>query len=265
MSQAATTPQKPVELHSVMMESTLKIVGPADLAKPNLVRTGTGFIVGRPIPDQPGRAYYVLVTAAHVFRDIQGETGTLILRITTAKDRYQRFEHPIRLRKGATSLWTEHPTSDVAVMYVALPDNVATRLIPDEYLASDADFDKWEFHPGDEVFTVGYPQGLEANEFGFPVLRSGRIASFPLTPAAQLKNFKVDFSVFGGNSGGPIYINQLGRQYGSSYRIDERVFRVLGLVSQQISVTSTGERLNVAVVVHAHFIREAIALLPAKP
>jgi S1-C subfamily serine protease len=265
MSQAAPPPQKPIELHSVMMEATIKIVGPADLAKPQLVRTGTGFVVGRPVPDQPNRSYFVLVTAAHVFRDIQGENAVLIVRTKAETGPYQRREHPIRIRIGSSPLWTEHPDSDVAVMYVALPDNVALQPIPDEFLATDSDFTKWEFHPGDEVFTVGYPHGFEANEFGFPVLRSGRIASFPLAPAAALKNFKVDFSVFGGNSGGPIYINQLGRQYGNSYNIDERVFRVLGLVSQQISLTATGERLNVAVVVHAHFIRGAIALLPPHP
>lgn len=133
------------------------------------------------------------------------------------------------------------------------------------FLATDADFDKYEFHPGDEVYTVGYPYGLEANSLGFPILRSGRIASYPLSPASELKTFKVDFSVFGANSGGAIFINQLGRQYGTAYHLDERVFRVLGLVSNQVTIAATGERLNVAGIVYAQFIRETIALLPAQP
>ena len=84
-------------------------------------------------------------------------------------------------------------------------------------------------------------------------------------PAAEVKNFKVDFSVFGGNSGGPIYINQLGRDYGNSYRIDERVVKIVGIVTQEVTTLSTGEKLNVAVAIHAKFIDEAINLLPAQP
>jgi len=252
------------ELNTLMMESTFKIEGPsAKVAGQTSI--GTGFLVGRPMPTDATRSYYVLVTAAHVLADIQGDTATLVLRIKTSTTPYQRAEHQIRVRQGATKLWMQHPSADVAVMYVPLPDNLAGRLIPQELLATDADFQQYEFHPGDEVFTVGYPYGLESNAYGFPVLRSGRIASHPLTPAATMKTFMVDFSVFGGNSGGPIFLNQLGRLYGGTYHIDQRVFRILGLVSNQVTLTATGERLNVAGVVHASFIREAIALLPPVP
>lgn len=247
------------------MDSTFKIFGPADLTKPGSISTGTGFLVGRPVPGDPNHLYYILVTAAHVLNGIQGETATLVVRVKTPATEYQRAERRLPIRRGATKLWTQHPTADVAVMYADLPDNLSTQLVPQDFLATDADFAKYEFHPGDEVFTVGYPYGYEVNNLGFPVLRSGRIASYPLTPASQIKTFKVDFSVFGGNSGGPIYINQLGREYGTSYHLDERVFRVLGLVTDQVTVTATGERLNVAGVVHAQFIKEAIALLPPNP
>jgi len=70
---------------------------------------------------------------------------------------------------------------------------------------------------------------------------------------------------FGGNSGGPIFINQLGRPYGHVYHIDETVFKILGLVSNQVTIAATGERLNVAGVVHAQFIKETIDALPAAP
>jgi hypothetical protein len=207
----------------------------------------------------------VLVTTAHVLTDIKGDSATLTLRIKKPSAPYERAAHKIAIRQDGAGLWKQHPSADVAVMYVSLPDNLAAELIPQDFLATDADFEKYEFHAGDEVFTVGYPYGLESTSFGFPVLRSGRIASHPLTPSASLKSFMVDFTVFGGNSGGPIFINQLGRHYASAVHLDERVFRILGLVSSQMTILATGERLNVAEIVHASFIRETIALLPPVP
>lgn len=261
---AAAPPPKVLELNSIMMESTFKIIGPSAAAV-GQDSLGTGFLIGRPSAADAKQLYYVLVTAAHVLDGIQGETATLILRVKTPTSPYERLEYKVRIRNGSRALWVQHPTSDVAVMYLGLPDNLASQPIPQDLLATDADFEKYEFHPGDEVFTVGYPYGLEANSFGFPVLRSGRIASYPLVPSATLKTFMVDFSVFGGNSGGPIFMNQLGRLYGNTSHFDERVFRILGLVSNQVTLTATGERLNVAGIVHAAFIRETIALLPPTP
>lgn len=260
-----TALQKPIELNSLMMDATFKIVGPADLSNLALVTTGTGFLIGRPVPNDTQRAYFVLVTAAHVLNGIQGDTAILVLRVRANDGKYARYEHKVRIRQAATKLWVQHPSADVAVLYVNLPDSVSAQPLPDEFLATDADFDRYKFHPGDEVYTVGYPYGLEANTLGFPILRSGRIASYPLSPASELKTFKVDFSVFGGNSGGAIFINQLGRQYGTAYHLDERVFRVLGLVSNQVTMAATGERLNVAGIVYAQFIRETVALLSAHP
>jgi S1-C subfamily serine protease len=257
-------PKKPVEFNTLMMESTFKIEGPS-VETPGQTAVGTGFLVGKPMPNNPARLYFVLVTSAHVLADIKGEWATLILRVKTSSAPYERATHKIAIRNAGAPRWTQHPTADVAVMYVSLPDTIAVDLIPQDLLATDADFDTYEFHAGDEVFTVGYPYGLESTGFGFPVLRSGRIASHPLTPSATLKSFLVDFTVLGGNSGGPIFINQWGRQYGASVHLDERVFRILGLVSSEMRILSTGERLNVAEVVHASFIRQTMALLPARP
>ncbi len=262
---APAQPQKLTELNTLMMESTFKIEGES-VSDPGKIAVGTGFLVGKPMPNNSQRSYYVLVTATHVLSDLKGDTATLVLRTKAAPpDGYARFEQPLAIRRDGKPLWTQHPTADVAVMYVQLPQNLATDLIAEEYLATDADFETYEFHAGDEVFTVGYPYGLESSRFGFPVLRSGRISSHPLIPAAALKSFLVDFSVYGGNSGGPIFVNQWGRQFGTGIHLDERVFRILGVVTSQMTLLATGERLNVAEVVHASFIREAMALLPPSP
>jgi hypothetical protein len=128
----------------------------------------------------------------------------------------------------------------------------------------DAFVSKFELHPGDDVFAVGYPYGIEANDFGFPILRTGHIASFPLAPAKDVKALLVDFAVFGGNSGGPVYVNYLGRFYGGTYHLDQFARGIVGLVSKQAVHPKTQERLGVAGVVPSQLILEAVALLPVR-
>ena len=35
---------------------------------------------------------------------------------------------------------------------------------------------------------------------------SGRIASYPITPTSKTRTFLLDFEVFEGNSGGPVFL-----------------------------------------------------------
>lgn len=130
-------------------------------------------------------------------------------------------------------------------------------------------------HPGDVLSCLGYPYGAEANESGFPILRSGQIASYPLTPTTKIQTFLFDFRVFGGNSGGPVYFVSSNRTYGGTTKLGETIQVLAGLVSQEKlveeeirSLTETRrskQPLSLAVVVHAALIREAIELLPPHP
>jgi hypothetical protein len=129
-------------------------------------------------------------------------------------------------------------------------------------------------HPGDRLACLGYPLNNESNDVGFPVLRSGYIASYPLIPTATVRNFLFDFNVFEGNSGGPVYFVESNRAYGNSINIGTVQFLV-GLVSEQRvaqeQIKSLNElrleryRLGLAVVIHAALIREALDLLPPAP
>ena len=57
------------------------------------------------------------------------------------------------------------------------------------------------------MMTLGFPRGLAANAAGFPILRAGRVASYPVAPARIFPTFLLDFSVFPGNSGGPVFMS----------------------------------------------------------
>jgi len=172
-------------------------------------------------------------------------------------------------------LWTKHTEADVAVLSIALPTLPQSGAVSGKFLADDEMLAAYGLHAGDELNCLGYPLGAEGPLVGFPILRSGKIASFPLIPTRQYKTFFMDFQVFGGNSGGPVYVaNDGARTTGSSVTVGRKWNFIVGLVSQQLlipekreGVFETTERrypLGIAAVVPASLIVETIKLLPSQ-
>ena len=181
----AQSPDKITDFNTVMMNATFKILGRSATG----AACGTGFIMGIPRPDDPTLGTYVAVTAAHVFEGIAGDKATLITRVRRDKT-LQRHEHPITIRSATgRPFYVKHPTADVVAMFIHLPAEVELAPIPISFLATDTHFEQLEIHPGDEMLTPGYPYCLEGNDLGFPILRSGKVASFPLTPAASIQKY----------------------------------------------------------------------------
>jgi hypothetical protein len=253
------------DINTVLMRSTFKLAGNGS--------TGTAFILGKPVPSDPKKLYYIMVTAAHVLKQMNGDQAIMFLRKKEGET-YKKRPYVLRIREGSTALWTTHPSADVAVMYVPLPQEADIAIVSTDLLATDETLQKFEIHPGDRLSCLGYPLGAEANEAGFPILRSGYIASYPLVPTKIVKSFLFDFSVFEGNSGGPVYLIDSSRVYGGSINIGTVQFLV-GLVSEQkiaeeeikslTEMRKQRHQLGLGVVIHAALIREALELLPAEP
>ncbi len=264
-NQAPAQSSDSFEINTTLMRSTFKI---ADNDS-----SGTAFILGKPQASDPKKGYFVLVTAAHVLTGMKGEQATLSLRSKQAEN-FTKLPYAVRIRNGSQPLWTTHPATDIAVMYVSLPNNADCTVISTDLLATDEIMRKFELHPGDRLSCLGYPLGAESNDAGFPILRSGYIASFPLMPAATIKSFLFDFNIFAGNSGGPVFFVDSNRVYGGSTNIGTVQF-LMGLISEQRvvneQVKSLNElrlethRLGLANVIHAALIREALNLLPPAP
>ena len=108
------------------------------------------------------------------------------------------------------------------------------------------------------MMALGFPRGLAANQAGFPILRSGRVASFPIAPAQVFPTFLLDFTVFPGNSGGPVFMSQAARRRVGADEGRDVQF-IAGLLTQQVELNS--ERLEIGIVTHAKFIRETMALM----
>lgn len=253
------------DINTILMRSTFKITGKGS--------TGTAFFIGKPAGPNSKEVYYVLVTAAHVLKKISGDEATLLLRKKDG-DSYIKADYVIKIRDKGIKLWTTHPSADVAVMYVPVPKNADMALVSANLIANDEILEKFEIHPGDRLACLGYPLGMEGNEAGFPILRSGYIASYPLVPIDKVKTFLLDFNVFEGNSGGPVYFTDSNRNYGGSTHIGKIRFLV-GLVSKQRiakeQIRSYGEvrnldhKLGLAIVIHGKLIKEAISMLPSEP
>lgn len=251
----------PLELNTVLMRSTFKLVGERS--------SGTAFIIGRPSKTREDYVYFVIVTAAHVLEDMKGTHALLFIR--KKNEDYHKFPYKFEIRHEGKPLWTRHPEVDVAVMYVKLPKEIDIALLTTAMLANDETLEKFEIHPGDELRCLGYPFGAESTEAGFPILRSGKIASYPLVPTKKTKTFLYDFRIFRGNSGGPVYFVESGRTYAGAMHVGTIQF-IAGLVSKERVITEKIELLyekreerhplGLADVVHASFIKETIKMLP---
>lgn len=226
---------------------------------------GTGFLIASTTPD--GQPRTVLVTANHVLQKMPGANARIGYRISNPDGSWSYSPQTIRIRDGKQALWTHHPSRDVAAISITAPPEFAKAAIPQSYLAGDDTFQKYRVGAGDEMMALGFPRGLAANQAGFPILRSGRVASYPVAPAKIFPTFLLDFSVFPGNSGGPVFMMDQPRRYdGAAAKADGKDVAkdgdgrfIAGLLTQQVELNS--ERLEIGIVTHAKYIHETLALL----
>jgi S1-C subfamily serine protease len=254
-------PAPSLELNTLLMHATFLIFGPnkTDIGKQSF---GTLFAMALPKKDDPKEGSLVLVTAAHVLNDIGGDEATLLVRRKQSDGTYDPFQAKIAIRKNNIPLYVAHPMPDVAVMYGDIPNVVFITGVTPEFLADDKRLEDVEVHPGDEIMVLGFPLAATLPG-GFPVLRSARIASYPMTPAKNIKGFVVDLFLYPGNSGGPAYFTFVNRIYKGNIHLGVEQ-GILGLVIQESrsSLPEFKEKsLNLGVIVPAVFIRETIDLL----
>ncbi|MGO9306864.1 MAG: hypothetical protein ACLP3R_24705 [Candidatus Korobacteraceae bacterium] len=252
------------ELNTLLMHATFLIVGPTKV--PNQISFGTVFVMGVPYKDNPKLAHIVVVTAAHVFEGINGDIATLQLRRKNPDGTYTAFGFQFPIRKDGNPLYVRHATADVAAMYADIPDEVPMTGLPPDFLVTDKSLDEIEFHPGDEAQILGFP-AMVSTDGGFPFLRTGRIASYPLTPMEVVKQWAFDAHVFNGNSGGPVYFTSVNRFFKNAAHIGA-ARGILGLVIQErhsLLPEFANRDLDYGIVVPAKFIRETLDMLPAPP
>ena len=116
----------------------------------------------------PQRAYYVLVTAAHVLDVINGDQATLLLRHKEENGGFTTIPTQIEIRASGARLYVKNPDADVAAMHIRIPSVAAVNLLPMSLLADDARLNDLDVRPGDELQCLGFPLAISLN--GFPVI-----------------------------------------------------------------------------------------------
>ena len=168
----------PVDLSMDLINATVQLEQPLG----DGTRTvGTGFLLSAPAADGTPRT--ILVTANHVLNRMPGAQMRIGYRIENPDGSWRYAPQTIAIRDGTRELWTHHAARDVAVISITAPPEFARAAIPLSWLAGDDTFRQDSVGPGDEMMTLGFPRGLASNGAGFPILRSGRVASYPLAPS----------------------------------------------------------------------------------
>ncbi len=276
--------QQGLDLSTRLMQVTYKLRNPKS--------TATGFLLwhadSQPVQQEPVeqeqdkkrqvkqgqvKTGFVLVTAHHVLMQMEGDRFTIRFRKKASEGTYETRTVEFVHRKDGRPLWTRHPSQDVAVLRVQIPEGIRVPRVPSDWLATDKQLKKYRIHPGDQLLSLGYPHAaqFQANAADFPVVRGGTLASFPILPTKTTKTFLMDMNSFEGHSGGVVYLSQGNRWFGGKIH-PQPVQLILGLVVGQHMVNEKYQlvyasgritrRLGLAIVVHATAIRETLAAMP---
>lgn len=159
----------------------------------------------------------------------------------------------IQQPKGRKLFFVRHPKLDLAAFRVRIPVEAA-ELVQMPTFLSTKDISRTPQHirPGTEVSFLGYPEVLPGTEGAFPVLRSGKVASYAPGSLGQKGKFVINADVYPGDSGAPVFANHGGKP------------RLVGMIIQRIG-TEQEHFSHLAVAVDAAAIRETLDLLAAAP
>ena len=240
--------------YAMPLDMTVELIGATvELEQPlgnGLKTVGAGFLVADPGPD--GAPRVVLVTANHVLNRMKSDEATVGWRIQGADGSWRYAPAKITIRDHGAPLWVHHGSRDIAAIPVNAPPQFARAALPLSMFGGEEEADD-DIGPGDEMMVLGFPEGYSSNAAGFPILRSGNVASYPNAPATAYPTFLLDFHVFPGNSGGPVYVQPAGQLSG----------HVAGVLTQEVE--PNGENLGIGIVTKARFVRETLALLDEAP
>ena len=228
-----------------MMWSTYLVASPKGIA--------TCVIVNRKDRSAPNGIVPVLVTSAHVLAVAPHGPFYLAYRSSSQPGQSPQVDVlEIDPPEETGPAFIQHPRHDVAALEIRLPADLANAVTLPSFLEESAIAPaENEPHPGDDVSVLGFPSVLPGTEGAFPVLRSGRIASYSAGPPADRETFLVNTNIFSGDSGGPVFTSRHGKP------------RLVGIMTERIGKKEGSVPLGVAI--NASVIAETLRLEAAGP
>ena len=223
-----------------MMWSTYALATPRGMA--------TCVLVNRRDPSAPGGIRPILITSGHVLSSAPHGPFYLIVREQAPGQDPIIGVVEFTCDPAVPAPFFVHPTKDVAVMELDVPKEFARDVplpsfIDENTVGRPGD----QIHVGDDLLVLGFPHVLPGTEGAFGVLRSGKMASYCVGPAPGTKNYLINTTVFGGDSGAPVFTAD--RQRGP---------KLVGILTQRIGEKEAG--IPLAVAINASVIREALDL-----
>lgn len=209
----------------------------------------TCVIVNRHELSAPNRVLPVLITSAHILTAAPHGPFYVVVR------QQRPGRNPtIGVLEFTSDPRTQaeffvHPSQDIAVLELHIPPELAADVSLPSFI-DEATIARPGNHArvGDELLVLGFPHVFPGTEGAFAVLRSGKMASYSLAPASDREKFLINTTVFGGDSGAPVF----------AVDPHQKRAKLVGMISQRIGEKEAGVPLAVAV--NASTIRETLDL-----
>ena len=223
-----------------MMWSTYPLATPRGMA--------SCVLVNRHDPSAPNGVVPLLITAAHVVASAPQGPFYLFVRQPQANKNPAVAVLELTSMINGDSAFFAHPDADIAVLELRIPPQLATeislRSFVDERTIGRAKDDP---RVGDELSILGFPKVFPGTEGAFPVLRSGKMASYSLTGRNDHEKFLINATAYPGDSGAPVFASD--RRGG---------LHLVGLLTERIGARDQGVPLAIAI--NAADIRQTLDL-----
>lgn len=250
---------------------------------PSTQSTGSGFLLFRPVSGDQGQVY--LITNKHVLPPPTGPDNISIRVNTKSAATVQNLSIMISNDKRYLPAVRFHPLGyDVAAVNITeqvIRQGIDGEWLPYDLLVTDNRLKDEHISAGDDIFLLGYPDGIFDQRNVFPILRRGVLATVPDQGYAfndrlrtqfglpeRIDGFLIDAGVFPGSSGSVVILSPqpstIGPQGQTIVSSAKKIPYILGVVSGSIPIADNAlgsvQRLGLGVVYGAKTIREVVEL-----
>lgn len=210
----------------------------------------TGFVVARKDALRSDGTMPVVVTSLHVLKGAGRGPLMLAVRVPDAEGEPQVAVIQVQPRRSREPFFVRHPSEDIGAFELKIPSDVAARYplpscLEEKALSSGAR----ELRVGEEVTFLGFPDVFPGTPGAFPLLRSGKIASYPTAEMRAGRKFVINADVYPGDSGAPVFARTRGGRA-----------KLVGMIVQRIGLDARAFS-HFAIAVDASAIRETLQLL----
>ena len=213
-------------------------------------RSGTGIAIRLREPGLSGNNVTAVVTSAHVLEAKGNGPVFIALRVPDDLGNVHTAVITIQPEPGSGRYYVRHPEHDVAAFAIEIPPEAAGIIaLPSCLESKDIGRRGAVLHAGDEVYFAGFPEVMTLSDGVFPLLRSGRVASYPAGTPEAGDMFYIDANAYPGDSGAPVFAV---RGRGGP--------RLEGIIVQRAG-SEGSPNSHLAIAVHARVIRETLELL----